>query len=251
MAGGNHAIGVAVETVAGQAHGGLDPVVGRALGALEQGRRGGEQRRIGEPGASARADRHGLPVRPAIPGLRAVAPIAFAGEGLRHHAEDRRALVEEADQRAPAGQAGDEGAGAVDRVEHPDIIGVRPLAAVLLADDAVVRPGLVDQPAHGGLGVAVGDGHRIEAGGALALHRGGCPKMRHDRISGSVGQFVDELGEPGKVCSHCASRRFVAAKTTLWPLGIHCNILNYNTSFVRCGIFSAVGNRLHFLPLGA
>ena len=43
-----------------------------------------------------------------------------------------------ADQRAPGRHAGDEGFGAVDRVEHPDVFGVGALAAVFLADDAVL-----------------------------------------------------------------------------------------------------------------
>ena len=48
-------------------------------------------------------------------------------------------LGEKADQRAPYRQAGDEGAGAVDRVEHPDVFGVGVFGPELLADDAVRR----------------------------------------------------------------------------------------------------------------
>ena len=58
-----------------------------------------------------------------------------------HHAVAGRAVAREADQRAPDRQAGDEGAGAVDRVEHPDVFRVGPLGAELLAQDAVGREG--------------------------------------------------------------------------------------------------------------
>ncbi len=54
-------------------------------------------------------------------------------------------------------------------IEHPDELGVDPVAAMLLAQDAVVRVGRRDQLAHGGLGLLVGDGHR--AGVGLGLDR--------------------------------------------------------------------------------
>ena len=48
-------------------------------------------------------------------------------------------LCSRRDQRAPDRKAGDEGFGAVDRVQHPDIVGVLALIAeFFLADDAVL-----------------------------------------------------------------------------------------------------------------
>ena len=76
--------------------------------------------------------------RPAIVRRAAVAGEALARERLVHHAEDRLAVAHQADQRAPGRHPGNEGLGAVDRIEHPDIFGVGALAAVFLADDAVL-----------------------------------------------------------------------------------------------------------------
>ena len=72
-------------------------------------------------------------------GLRAVAGEQLAEIGLVHQAAHRRAVMGQADQGAPGRQAGDEGAGPVDGVEHPDALGVEVLRAELLAEDAVGR----------------------------------------------------------------------------------------------------------------
>ena len=77
--------------------------------------------------------------RPAVARRAAVAGEALARERLVHHAVHRLAAARERDQRAPGRHAGDEGLGAVDRIEHPDIFGVGALVAELLADDAVIR----------------------------------------------------------------------------------------------------------------
>ena len=69
----------------------------------------------------------------------AIAGETLARERLMHHAEHRLAEPRQRDQRAPGRHAGNEGLGAVDRVEHPDIFGVGALGAELLADDAVLR----------------------------------------------------------------------------------------------------------------
>ena len=65
-------------------------------------------------------------------GRAAVAGKALADEGLMHHSEHRRALVQQRDQRAPERKARDEGFRAVDRVQHPDIFGVFALIAEFL-----------------------------------------------------------------------------------------------------------------------
>ena len=63
-----------------------------------------------------------------------------------------------------SGTPADEGFGAVDRIEHPDELGVLALAAEFLADDAVIGKARRDQPAHRRLGGAVGGGHRRQIG---------------------------------------------------------------------------------------
>ena len=60
------------------------------------------------------------------------------------------------------GKPRDEGFGAVDRIEHPDIFGVLALVAEFLADDAVLGKVGLDQAAHHRFRGAVGLGDRIE-----------------------------------------------------------------------------------------
>ena len=131
--------------------------------------------------------------RAAIARRVAVAGEALAGERLVHHAVDRLAAARQRDQRAPGRHAGDEGLGAVDRIEHPDIFGVGALVAELLADDAVIGKALPDQRAHGGFGGAVGGGHRIEAAAAaLVLDAERGAEERQDGFAGDGRQPVDE-----------------------------------------------------------
>jgi hypothetical protein len=120
----------------------------------------------------------------------------LARERLVHHAVDRLAAAGQRDQRAPRRQAADEGFGAVDRVEHPDIFGVRTLDAQLFADDAMRRKGLLDERAHRHFGGTVGSGNRIEtAGDALVLDAKRGPKERRDRLTGDACQSINECGE--------------------------------------------------------
>ena len=134
-----------------------------AVGRVHQQRAGGEQQRIARARAHSRTRRSRLPAGPAIARRAAVAGEALARERLVHHAEHRLAEPHQPDQRAPGQHAGDEGLGAVDRIEHPDIFGVGALGAVFLAEDAVLGKGLADQRAHGVFRRAVGGGDRIEA----------------------------------------------------------------------------------------
>ena len=142
MAGRDHAIGVAVAAIAGEADGALDAVIGVAVGPAKRNGVVVKQRRRRRGASQGRVASRCL--AGAVGVARPLAPSpakALAGEGLRHHAEHRLAVLEKADQHAPERQPGDEGAGAVDRVEHPDEFGVGALAAILLADDAVLRIG--------------------------------------------------------------------------------------------------------------
>ena len=93
-------------------------------------------------------------------------------------------LVGQADQRAPGGQAGDEGAGAVDRIEHPDVFRIRLLGAEFLADDAVGREAALDELAHGRLARPVGLGDRVErAAAGLVLRGDGGAEEGQDRLA--------------------------------------------------------------------
>ena len=122
----------------------------------------------------------------------AVAGKALADIGLVHHPEHRRALVHQRDQRAPDRKARDEGFGAVDRIEHPDIFGVLALAAEFLADDAVLGKVGLDQPAHHRLGGAVGLGDGIEILGALVVDRERGAKERQDGFAGGGRKAADK-----------------------------------------------------------
>ena len=94
----------------------------------------------------------------------------------------RLSADQRAEQRAPA----DERLGAVDRVEVPDQLGIRALAAELLALDAVVGIARADQLAHRALGLAIGDRHR--AGVGLALDRDRRAVVARDDRGRRIGQ---------------------------------------------------------------
>src|SRR5512144_610490 len=98
------------------------------------------------------------------------APEALAGEGLVHEAEQRHAVPHEPDQRSPQRLADDEGAGAVDRIDDPAIVGVERGRSELLTDNAVGRVGGGECIPNGGLGGKVGGGDWIEQGAAFVLN---------------------------------------------------------------------------------
>ena len=91
--------------------------------AGEEVRAGGGKQRVAKLRAEPRAHRLG---RAAMTeeGFALAAPETLAGEGLVHQAEQRYAVTGQPDQRAPKRQAEDEGAGAVDRIDDPAILGV-------------------------------------------------------------------------------------------------------------------------------
>ena len=125
----------------------------------------------------------------------AVAGEALFRERLMHHAVDRFAEAHQADQRAPGDHAGDEGFGAVDRIEHPDIFGVGMLRAVFLAEDAVLGKIRADQGPHRIFRGAVGGGDRVEAARQLVLDRQRGAEERQDGVARRRGELVDETGE--------------------------------------------------------
>ena len=120
------------------------------------------------------------------------------------------AVFVEADERAPDGNAGDEGAGAVDRIDDPDMAAVRLHHAMLFAEDAVVRIAALDQAPDRQLRRPVGLGHRVEAAGLLVGDVGAVPEPRQRLRAGRIG----ERGEKVQISRHLAeSRRFVLAHT--------------------------------------
>ncbi len=135
-------------------------------------------------------------------GPRRRAPCAVAREdlvqvGLVHQPAHRHPVAGEADQRAPGRQAGDEGAGAVDGIEHPDAFRILPLGAELLAEDAVAGEGLADQRPQDDLRRPVGLRHRIERRAAprLVLQGELRPEERQDRLARGVGEVFHEPAE--------------------------------------------------------
>ncbi len=118
--------------------------------------------RVGQGRAGSRLQRT-VTRRSAIAGARAIAGKMLARERLVHQPIDRFAVPGQRYQRPPHRQATDKGLGAVDRVEDPDVFGVRMLGGEFFADDAVSREGLLDERAHHRFGGPVGGCHRIEA----------------------------------------------------------------------------------------
>ena len=200
MAGREHAIGVAVAAIAREPDLLLDAGEGLGLLALEQGGRRRHQRRGGEVGGRARPQLL-RPARSFIARLAPVAGIALAREGLVHHAVDRHAIARQPDQRAPNRDARDEGARAVDRIEHPDIFRVGVLAAEFLAEHAMGRELPLDHVAHHRFAGAVAFGHGIEhPAPRLVLRRMQRPEEGQDRPAGLRRQLRDESAEID--CAH-------------------------------------------------
>jgi NAD(P)-dependent dehydrogenase (short-subunit alcohol dehydrogenase family) len=95
------------------------------------------------------------------------AHIALAQNRLVENAEHRAAVLLQRDERAPFVPAGDEGARAVHRIEHPAQAARARFFAIFLAEDSVGRPLAFDDRADRGFGTLVGLGHGIEDGPAV------------------------------------------------------------------------------------
>jgi hypothetical protein len=94
---------------------------------------------------------------------------------------------------APDRKPRDEGFGAVDRIQHPDIFGVLALAAEFLADNAVLGEIGLDQAPHHRLRRAVGFGHRIKIMvDALVVDAERGAKERQDGFPGGGREAADE-----------------------------------------------------------
>src|SRR5215212_4252223 len=116
---------------------------------------GGEQDRFGQTRARAHAQ-VALAGGATVTRRTTVATESLAGERLVHHPKDRLAKPCQRDQRTPLWHAADEGLRAVDRIKHPDVLGIGAFLAEFLTENAVVRKRLSDQRAHCCLRGAVG-----------------------------------------------------------------------------------------------
>ncbi|MNV36035.1 hypothetical protein D3C71_1274980 [compost metagenome] len=112
-----------------------------------------------------------------------------------HEPQHGLALVQQGHQRAPQRRSSDEALGAVDGVDHPHVLGVQPLAAMLLAQDAVHGCLRLQHRAHRGLGLAVGNGDRALVRFGQHIQRGAeVPQRVH---TGRIGQGVRQGQEGG------------------------------------------------------
>jgi len=98
--------------------------------------------------------------------------------------------VGKGDQRAENRKAGDEGAGAVDRIDHPGVVSAGVVFAQFLAKDSVIGIGLDDEVADRlfGLAVGAGDGLLGAGRGRLVLDRVVGAEMGNDYRARRVRQ---------------------------------------------------------------
>ena len=137
-----------------------------------------------------------LAVRPFVARGTAVAGKGLARERLMHGAEDRLTHSRQCDQGSPDRHSGDEGFGAIDRVQHPDIFRVGAVATEFFADDAMFRKGTADHRPHRLFGGAIGGSHRIEfAGRTFVVNADRGSKKRQDGLAGDRGKLFDECRE--------------------------------------------------------
>ena len=104
-------------------------------------------------------------------GFALAAEETLADERLVHQPKQRNAVMRQADESAPKRLADDEGAGAVDRIDDPAILGVAAHRAELLADYAVRGMELCEGLPDRYFRTAVGDGHRIEQIASFMVNR--------------------------------------------------------------------------------
>jgi len=156
---------------------------------------------------------HTVPLGPSAVAIR---PEAFAREGLAHHPQLGPAVDRQPDQRPPDGQATDERAGAVDRIEHPSNT---PAARQpeFLAEDGMVGEMRTDLGADRDFRLPVRLGHGVEAVpllhlgidrdvGTVAGHRLGIGKVGKAMQEGSVGKDHDRRPLAVAAFAHSGTR---------------------------------------------
>src|SRR3712207_9444469 len=98
MAGGQHAIGIAIAAIAGEARHALHPVIGAQLVAPEEPRARGGDHCILQRGAAADLEL-ALTARSPIGGAAPVAKETLARKGLVHHRSEERRVGKECRSR--------------------------------------------------------------------------------------------------------------------------------------------------------
>src|SRR5690606_17580007 len=132
-----HAIGIAVGAVARQAHRLFHPVIG--LPAITREQEGARRAKSGCSKINGIAhSKLPLAVRPCIARAVAVGIVEFACEGLGHHAGNSDILDCESNERTPERETGNEGARAINRIDHPLMPALLSFRAIFLANDAVI-----------------------------------------------------------------------------------------------------------------
>ena len=114
-------------------------------------------------------------------------------ERLLHQAHDRLSMLLETDQCAPDRHAGDEGACAVDGVDHPELVAIHADILMLLAENTVCRKLGLDQLTDGDLGGLVTLGDRIETGLLLVDDGKARAEARKGLGPGGVGKAEEEI----------------------------------------------------------
>ena len=124
----------------------------------------------------------------------------LADKGLANGAQDRLALVSQANQGGPDRKTGHKGTGAVDRVQDPDKLGIRTIFAIFLADHPMVGDPVGKQGADGPFSPLVRLGHGIEPAtlGKLVLKPVVGPKQGQDDLGSGSVQLDEQVVKRGK-----------------------------------------------------
>ena len=85
---------------------------------------------------------------------------AFFEDRLIDHAQNRRAILAQCDERAEQWFAGNESFGAIDRVQDPNIVGLKIFRPMFLTKNAVIRAFSFKHGANSSFGLPVGGGYR-------------------------------------------------------------------------------------------
>ena len=151
MSGGKKRVIVAVAAIGVCRAGGAQPIEGRQAVRKKRFRRGGGNPCPGKRGHAAGADRRAIQGRPVAHG-----DIAFVEHRHVDETRHRNVVPDQPDKRSEDRPPADEGAGAVDRVDHPAVAAAALPRGMFLAEDLVIRKGRDDGVAQGKFGGLVG-----------------------------------------------------------------------------------------------
>lgn len=160
--------------------------VGKARGVLRGHDFGGRagQFGFGRFRAGARADGAGQTVGHEGGWPRRNAKPALSRNGLVDQPEDGAALVKERNERPESGAAGQESAGAINRIENPEPVAIRAAHAVFLPENGMFRQVFRKNVAHGLFRLTVRDGDGAVIGFCIGAQGG--PEMGQDGPAGDI-----------------------------------------------------------------